>query len=41
MNIADFIQGFAVGFILATLFWMIIDTLYEIWQEVKRVANEG
>ena len=33
MSIADFVQGIAIGFVLATLFWGFVDILYETWQE--------
>ena len=32
MSIADFVQGIAIGFVLATLFWGFVDILYETWQ---------
>lgn len=36
---AEFVHGMVVGFVLATVFWAMVDILYETLQEAKHLAN--
>jgi len=35
----DFLLGVAIGFVFATVFWGMVDILYETLREVKHLAN--